>query len=408
MEQRDARLRLQFGSNVLIAADGSVTKQYFLAGDLAQTFLKLIAAITPDKPLPSGRAAQPVPKPGTRIGGEAATSILGRMLRGFDVEVTYVPDFEILNGSPLVDKSNQPLTAVNGAPPKFTKDAPAVSLALITGQPSALAAFEAALDLFYTSIPQVEISVLVVEYSVADALSFGVATLDSNTPILGNLTSSQLVRSYTSSFAASQPIVGTSPVADIGRFVLGGIHDSWELNAVVEALEANNLADITSSPKLVVRNGGVAAISTLTDVPFPKAKFSQLGAEVATDISFRPVGVRMNIIPVIAGTDSVILQVFADVSAVTGFADTEPIVTPITSTRTAVTTVYLKDGHTLVIGGLKSKTLFENETKVPILGDIPVLGFLFRSTSTVHNETTVEFHITPRIVTDRGSPSIGS
>ena len=92
MEQRDARLRLQFGSNVLIAADGSVTKQYFLAGDLAQTFLKLIAAITPDKPLPSGRAAQPVPKPGTRIGGEAATSILGRMLRGFDVEVTYVPD----------------------------------------------------------------------------------------------------------------------------------------------------------------------------------------------------------------------------------------------------------------------------------------------------------------------------
>ncbi len=406
-EQRDARLRLQFGSNVLIAPDGSVTKQYFLAGDLAQTFLKLITAITPDKAPVRGRAPQPIPLPGTRLGGQDAKSILGRMLRGFEVEVTFVPDFEILNGAKLVDTGNKPLTAVTGTPPQLTPDAPSVSLALITGQPSALAAFEAALDLFYASIPQIEISVLVVEYTVADALSFGVATLDANTPILGNLTSSQLVRSYTSSFAASQPIVGTSPVADIGRFVLGGIHDSWELNSIIEALEANNLADITSSPKLVVRNGGMAAISTLTDVPFPKAKFSQLGAEVATDISFRPVGVRMNIIPVIAGTDSVILQVFADVSAVTGFADTEPIVTPITSTRTAVTTVYLKDGHTLVIGGLKSKTLFESETKVPILGDIPVLGFLFRSTSTVHNETTVEFHITPRIVTDRGSPSIG-
>lgn len=405
-EQRDARLRLQFGSNVLIAPDGSVTKQYFLAGDLAQTFLKLIAAITPDKPLPEGRKPQPPPNPGTRIGGKEATSILGRMLRGFEVEVTFIPDFEILNGAPLVDNAKT-VGAVTGSPPKFTPDAPSVSLALVTGQPSALGAFEAALDLFYTSIPQIEISVLVLEYSVADALSFGVATLDANTPILGNLTSSQLVRSYTSSFAASQPIVGTSPVADIGRFVLGGIHDSWELNSVIEALEANNLADITSSPKLVVRNGGVAAISTLTDVPFPKAKFSQLGAEVATEVSFRPVGIRMNIIPVIAGTDSVILQVFADVSAVTGFADTEPIVTPVTSTRTAVTTVYLKNNHTLVIGGLKSKTLFENETKVPILGDIPVLGFLFRSTSTVHSETTVEFHITPRIVSDRGSPSIG-
>lgn len=405
-EQRDARLRLQFGSNVLIGADGVVTKQYFLAGELAQTFLKLITAITPEKPPEASRKLEP-PTPGLRIGGAGAQSILGRMLREHQVEITYVPDFEVLSGAALVDVKNKP--AVTGAPlnPLY-KDAPTVSLALVSGPPASLAAFEAALDLFYSSIPQVEISVLVIEYNVADALSFGVATVDANTPILGNLTSSQLVRSYTSSFAASQPIVGVSPVADIGRFVLGGIHDSWQLNALVEVLEANNLADITSSPKLVVRNGGVAAISTLTQVPFPKAKFTQLGAEVATDISFQPVGVRMNIIPVIAGTDSVILQVFADVSAVTGFADTEPIVTPITSTRTAITTVYLKDGHTLVIGGLKSKTLFENETKVPILGDIPILGFLFRSSSVVHNETTVEFHITPRIVEDRGSPSIGT
>jgi hypothetical protein len=404
-EQRDARLRLQFGSNVLISSDGMVTKQYFLAGELAQTFLKLIAPISPDKPVVG--VSLP-PKPGTKVGGDEATSILGRMLQGHEVEVTFVPDFEVLSGIKLVDAPNKPLTAVTGAPAKYDAQAPTVSLALVMSEPSGLGAFEAALDLFYASIPQVEISVLVVEYNTADALSFGVATVDLNTPILGNLTSSQLVRSYTSSFAASQPIVGVSPVGDIGRFLLGGIHDAWELNAVIEALEANNLADISSSPKLVVRNGGVAAISTLTDVPFPKAKFSQLGNEVATEISFRPVGVRMNIVPVIAGTDSVILQVFADVSAVTGFAATDPIVTPITSTRTAVTTVYLKDGHTLVIGGLTSKTLFETETKVPILGDIPVLGFLFRSTSTVRSETTVEFHITPRIVRDRGSRGIGS
>ncbi|MFK7742225.1 MAG: type II secretion system protein GspD [Planctomycetota bacterium] len=403
-EQRDARLRLQFGSNVLIGTAGEVTKQYFLAGDLATTFLKLITPITPEKP-PTGKDA-PVPKPGTSIGGTEAQSILGRMLRDHQVEITFVPDFEVLGGMKLVDDPKKP--AVTGTPPQITtQNAPTVSLALVTAQPAALAAFEAALDLFYTSIPQIEISVLVVEYNAADALSFGISTIDENTPILGNLTSNQLVRSYTSSFPASQPIVGVTPVADLGRIALGGIHDAWELSAVIEALEANNLADISSSPKLVVRNGDVAAISTLTDVPFPKAKFSQLGAEVATDIQFRPVGVRMNILPVIAGTDSVILQVFADVSAITGFADTEPIVTPITSTRSAITTVYLKDGHTLVIGGLKSKTLFESETKVPILGDIPVLGYLFRSTSQVRNETTVEFHITPRIVTDRGSPGIG-
>lgn len=406
-EQRDARLRLQFGSNVLIGEDGTVTKQYFLAGDLAQTFLRLIAEITPDKPLQfeDTRTRPIVPPAGTKVGGAAKSSILGRMLGEHQVEVTFVPDFEILSGIVIVDGPPGQGPAVRGEPPDSKyKTAPAVALALVSARPAALAAFEAAIDLFYASIPQVEITVQVVEYQTADALAFGVRAVDNSTPILGNLTSSQLVRSYSSVFPLRQPIVGSSPVADVSRFTLGGIHDAWELNMVLEALEANNLADITSTPKLVVRNGGVAAISTLTQFPFPKAKIVQFGTEVATEIEFKPVGVKMNIVPVIAGTDSVILQVYADVSAVTAFAPTLPVSTPITSTRTAVTTVYLKDGHTLVIGGLQSKTLFESESKVPILGDIPLLGFLFRSTSQTHNDTKVEFHITPRIVRDRGSP----
>jgi hypothetical protein len=403
--QRDARLRVQFGSSVLIGADGSVTKQYFLAGDLAQTFLKLIADITADSPpqFDAERKPPKVPPPGTKVGGVGSKSVLGRMLREHEVEVTFVPDFEVLSGAAIAEAPGTP-PAVRGEPllNKY-REATGVSLALITAKPASLAAFEAALDLFYTSIQQVEISVSVVEYQVADALAFGVRGPTNTTPVLTNQSSGQLVRSYTSSFPLSQPIVGVSPVTDVGRFALGGIHDAWELNMVLEALEANNLADITSSPKLVVRNGGVASISTLTQVPFPRAKINQLGAEVAVDIDFRPVGVRMNIIPVIAGTDSVILQIYADVSAITGFAQTQPVNTPITSTRTAVTTVHLKNEHTLVIGGLTSQTKFESETKVPILGDIPLLGFLFRSTSTTHNKTTVDFFITPRIVKERGS-----
>jgi hypothetical protein len=400
-QQRDARLRVDFGSSVLIGPDGSVTKQYFLAGELSTTFLKLITELAPEKPVP---AQATVPAAGIKVGGLNSRSILGRMLQGHEVEVTYVPEFEVLSGAPLADPG--PASAVRGAPlPIEVNAAPKVGLALVTARPAALAAFEAALDLFYSSIPQIEISVQVVEYTKADALAFGVTRINNSTPLLQNSNSGALVRSFTSVFPMRQPIVGSSPVSDVGLFTLGGIHDSWALNMVLQALEANNMADIQSAPKLVVRNGGIAAISTLTQVPFPKAKFSQLGSQVATDIDFKPVGVKMNIIPMIAGTDSVILQVYADVSAITGFADTDPVVTPITSTRTAVTTVYLKDKYTLVIGGLTSETKFESETKVPLLGDIPVLGMLFRSTQTTRNKTTVEFHITPRIVTDRGLPN---
>lgn len=400
-EIEEARIRTLFGSNVLIGLDGRVTKQFFLAGDLGPTFLKMITDIVPGQPV----AAAVPPPPGVKIGGEGSQSILGRMLGGREVEVTYLPEFEVLSGAALVDGPAPGTQAVKGAPlPDNAEVAPKVALALVTGMPSALVAFENALDLFYTSIPQIEITVRVIEYTTANALAFGVTGIDATTPNLQNLSSGQLVQAFTSIFPMRQPVVGATPVTDVGLFTLGGIHDSWQLNTVLQALESNNLADITSSPKLVVRNGGVAAISTLTQVPFPRAKISQLGSQVATDIDFRPVGVKMNIIPVLAGTDSIILQVYADVSAITGFANTDPVVTPITAQRTAYTTVYLKNEHSLVIGGLKSVTTFESESKVPLLGDIPILGFLFRSTSTQRNETTLAFQITPRIVKDRGAP----
>jgi type II secretory pathway component GspD/PulD (secretin) len=403
----EARMRAQFGSSVLIGADGRVTKQYFLAGELGPTFLKLIYEIVPNQPIPAGPApAGPtveVPPPGAKIGGANSHSILGRMLGGREIEITYLKDFEVLGGAAIVEAQGVPGPRVTGAPlPQDANVATKVALVLATGEPSALATFEGALDLFYTSIPQIEITVQVIEYSNADALAFGVRPIDAVTPTLKNLSSNQLVQAYTSSFPLRQPLVGSSPVTDVGLFTFGGIHDSWQLNAVLEALEANNLADISSSPKLVVRNGGVASISTLTQIPFPKAKISQLGTQVATDIDFKPVGVRMNIIPVIAGTDSVLLQIYADVSAVTSFAQTDPVVTPIISQRQAVTTVYLKNKHSLLIGGLKTISQIDSETKVPLLGDIPLLGFLFRSTSTSRQETSVAFQITPRIVTDRG------
>ena len=59
--------------------------------------------------------------------------------------------------------------------------------------------------------------------------------------------------------------------------------------------------------------------------------------------------------------------------------------------------MHVPNGKTTVIGGLRTSTRFVNENKVPILGDIPILGYLFRSTSIQHTETELQFFITPRI-----------
>ncbi len=78
--------------------------------------------------------------------------------------------------------------------------------------------------------------------------------------------------------------------------------------------------------------------------------------------------------------------------------ETEPIPTPQVASRVARTTVHVPSGKTTVIGGLITKTSFQNESKVPVLGDIPILGWLFRSSFTQTGSSEVVFMITPRII----------
>jgi hypothetical protein len=389
--RQEALIRTTFGDAVMIGADGRVTKQYLLSGESGHVFLSLLA--------PLGRPRGEVPPPGTRIGGEQMDSVLGRMLGASnEVEIVYIPDFVAVDDMPVPPKPE--------LRPKPERAPTSSSLVLATAKASALSAFELALNLFYANIPQVEIEVKVVEYSTSDSLSFGVSPLDKNTPTFQNLQSGRLVRDLTSSFPLTAPFIGNTTISDQGLITLGGIHDSWELNAVVQLLETKNIADVLSRPRMVVRNGGMATIATKIAQPFPKAKISNQ-TTVATDIEFKDVGIVMHIRPEIAGTDTVILLVHASVSAVTSFAATDPP-TPVVATREATTSVHLKAGQTTVIGGLVSQASFDLESKVPILGDIPILGYLFRSTSTQKSKTVLEFHITPVILTGpRGNRPIG-
>ena len=384
----EARLRNAFGDAILINDDGTITKQYFLSRDSGSVFLNLL--------LPLGEARPkevPVPAPKTRFGGDAQDSVLGKMLGAdHEVEIVYLPDFEQF--------SNMGVRTKGGQQAMPTGQATTNSLLLVTARPEALNAFESALNLFYANIPQVEIDVKVVEYARTDTLSFGVTPIDENTPILQNLNSGALIQQITSSFPLTT--LGTN-INDKGLIALGGIHSSWELNAALELLEANNVADIRSQPRMVVRNGGLATVTTTTAQPFPEAKITNQTV-TSTNVAFKDVGIVMDIRPEIAGTETVVLNIFISVSAITGFAATDPVPTPIVSTREAATSVHLKEGESTVIGGLISEAQLDLETKIPILGDIPILGYLFRSTTTQQQKTTLEFHITPRIlIGPRGS-----
>jgi len=386
-----ATLRARFGSSILIAPDGTVTKQYYLNGEAGRVFLNLLVP-DPSQGLPEG----PV-----RLGGDSGDqSILSQMLGEHEVEVFHLNNFEtpeavVIRGAP-------------GKPPPWTGQPPpssagaATSLLLVTASPDALGLFEGALNLFFANIPQIEIEVRVVEYRTSDTLAMGVQVLDPTNPgspaTFTQLSGGKLINDIISQFPLAAPSSSGTGFSDRGVITLGGIHDRWQLNAQLEVLEANGVADILTSPRLVVRNGGTASVTTRTDIPYPRARITASGQNVTSNIAFKPVGIMLNIRPVLAGNDTLILQVYANVSAVTSFADTEPVDTPVVAMREVVTSIHLSDGNTTVIGGLVSSSTFERTTQVPILGDIPVLGFLFRSTSTSTDRTTLEFHITPRVI----------
>ncbi|MEM7201288.1 MAG: type II and III secretion system protein [Planctomycetota bacterium] len=397
----EASLRARFGSTILIAPDGSVTKQYYLSGETAGVFLNLLH--DPGQG-PRDEAGKPPASFGPlRVGaGENALSVLGQVLGEQQVEVFFLARFEVPESVKLRPGTpKRPPLELSGAVIQPTEGAP-THLLLVSAQPDALATFEGALDLFFASIPQIEIEVKVIEYSTSDTLAFGIEPVQSSMmttiPTLTNGGNNQLVQEIVTQFPLSAPLVGTANLADRGIVMLGGIHDAWQLSAQLQALEARGVADIISSPRLVVRNGGVASITTKTDFPYPEASISSSGQNITANIRFRPVGIALNIRPVIAGTDTVILQVLANLSVVTSFANTDPVQTPVVSNREVHTSVHVPAGKTTVIGGLVSSDTFEQTSQVPLLGDVPILGLLFRSTSTTENRTTLEFHITPRIV----------
>jgi type II secretory pathway component GspD/PulD (secretin) len=399
-----ATLRARFGSNILVAEDGTITKQYFLSGEAGSVFLNLLrepaalAAVgTPQQP-----TQRPLPEGPVRVGGSAQSdSILGQMLGEHEVEVLYLDDFERPEGVVLRPNPQKPVPVLTGEPPPL-QEGESNNLLLVTAQPDALAAFEGALDLFFGSIPQVEIEIKVVEYSTSNTLAFGVTPIDDSTPTFTRLVPGTLIGDIVSRFPLTAPSVAGTEFNDRGIITLGGIHDHWALNARLEALEAAGIADILTSPRLVVRNGGTARVTTQTDFPYPEARISSSGQNVTANIAFKPVGIQLTIRPVVAGTETVILQVYASISAVTGFADTDPVQTPVIAAREVITSVHVADGKTTVIGGLVTSSTFDQVSQVPILGDIPVLGYLFRSTSKAVNKTTLEFHITPHILQGAG------
>jgi pilus assembly protein CpaC len=170
------------------------------------------------------------------------------------------------------------------------------------------------------------------------------------------------------------------------------------LGAVVRALQNKGLFQSLAEPNLVATNGKEASFLAGGEYPYPVVQPN--GNSTAITIMFKEFGVRLNFTPTVLGGDLVNIKVRPEVSALdfSNAITLEGFRIPALSTRRTETEVELRDGQTFAIAGLMNNTLTTSMSKIPGIGDIPILGKLFQSRAHQKNQTELVVMITPIII----------
>jgi general secretion pathway protein D len=189
---------------------------------------------------------------------------------------------------------------------------------------------------------------------------------------------------------------------DGGLLGLGNIDDSGlTIVALIRALEGDGETNLLSTPSLVTLDNQEAEIIVGQNVPFVTGQST--GSSSSTENPFQTIerqdiGVQLRVTPQINEGDTITLKIDQEVSDIA--ASSEGAVDIVTTKRAITTTVQLEDGELLVLGGLISDRLIDIEQKVPFLGDLPLIGALFRSTSVEKGKQNLMVFIRASIIKD--------
>jgi pilus assembly protein CpaC len=178
---------------------------------------------------------------------------------------------------------------------------------------------------------------------------------------------------------------------------IGIAHFKSGLAAFIKALAEKGYAKILAEPNLTVRSGESGKFLVGTRVPIQQV--TGVGTAQTVSVVFEEVGIKLNFKPEVLESGAVRLMIDpAEVSNISGFLTFSGIVAPQIDTRQVSTSVDLEEGESLILAGLLSEDMKKNIQKIPLLGDIPILGALFRSTRDELVKKDLAFFITPKLV----------
>ncbi len=179
-----------------------------------------------------------------------------------------------------------------------------------------------------------------------------------------------------------------------GSIALGILGNNFIVDLELSAAQAETQANIISSPRVITANQKEATIEQGVEIPY-----QQSASSGATTIQFKKAVLSLKVTPQITPDNRIIMDLdVKDDSVGQVVVASGGVNVPSINTREIATQVLVNDGQTVVLGGILSTTQREDDTKVPYLGDIPVLGILFRQTQHTDDKDELMIFITPKIV----------
>ncbi|ESQ91348.1 hypothetical protein ABAC460_07210 [Asticcacaulis sp. AC460] len=251
----------------------------------------------------------------------------------------------------------------------------------VRGSPERVARVRAQIEMIDVPVPSVIFETEFVELTEAGARNVGI------------------------DFANTNGQIGVATIQS-GQFIAPGFYpetyesdlNSMSLQAALYAQIAQGEGRIVSKPKIAAQSGATASIITGDALPILTAITLSGVNGVSQQVQYVNVGVTLQIAPRVSSDGFVSSHVFVVVSSVTGYSQGYPTI----SQRQAKTKATVRDGDAFVIGGLLQENELKTSSKIPLLGDIPLVGKAFRMDRSTRSRTELYILITPRIIWPRG------
>ncbi len=248
------------------------------------------------------------------------------------------------------------------------------------------------IDVDAEQVVAVDVQFAAVSTSTLRALGFNFSKLSGD--IQGAVISPGSLQSYT---LPDLSINATAPIQNAFNLFLSGPNRG--IGAVLSALSSNGLSQLLAQPTLLVRSGEEASFLAGGEVPIPVPQPSG-GDGTAIAIQFKEFGVRLSVTPFVLSPDKIVLKVAPEVSELDYDigVQLQGFVVPGLRRRSAETTVELGSGQSFVIAGLSYSSTTLARDKLPFLGDIPILGALFKRQEARKEQQELIIVATPRLV----------